>query len=125
MKLEINMIAKSAKEAGEYYKSLFGATLISSTNLQEEMNETIIKIGGVEIRILNENKDYGLVAPTGETINTMWINLIVDDINEIFDKISELNCTVISPITQFKEMNAVNGVLKDKYNYIWVINQKM
>ncbi len=89
------------------------------------MNEAIIKIGGVEIRILNKNKEYGLIAPTSETVSSMWINLIVDDINEVCDKAVNLNCNIISPVTEFKEMNAINAVFSDKYNYTWVINQKM
>lgn len=125
MKLEINMVVKDARESADYYESLFGATIISKTDLDSELNETNMEIGGVDIKVLNENKDYGLIAPTSGSVSSMWINLIVDDINAVCDKAVELGCNMISPVTEFPEMKAINAVFSDRYNHTWVINQKM
>ena len=125
MEVEINMVVNDARESADYYASLFGATILSKTDLEKELNEIIMEIGGVDIRVLNENKDYGLIAPTSESVSSMWINLIVDDINATCAKAVELDCNMISPITEFPEANAINAVFSDKYNHTWVINQKM
>ena len=119
------MVVKGAKESADYYKSLFGAEVLSKTDLEDELNEIQMEIGGVEIKVLNENKDYGLIAPTSESVSSMWINLIVDDIQATVDKAVELECNLISPITEFPDSNAKNAVFSDRYNHIWVINQKM
>ena len=125
MKLEINMVVKDARESADYYMSLFGATILSKTDMESELNEIQMEIGGVEIKVLNENKDYGLIAPTSESVSSMWINFIVDDIKAVCDKAVELECNIISPITEFPDSNAINAVFSDRYNHIWVINQKM
>ena len=124
MKLEINMVVKDARESADYYTLLFGATILSKTDLETQLNEMVMEIGGVVIKVLNENKDYGLIAPSGPG-GSMWINLIVDDIKTVVDKAVELECNMISPITEFPEMNAINAVFSDRYNHVWVINQKM
>lgn len=124
MELEINMVVKDAKESAELYKELFDADILSKTDLEKETNEIIMRIGGVEIRVLNENKDFGLIAPTKGTVSSMWVNLIVDDIEALIKRATELNSHIISPITKF-ENNAINAVFSDKYNHTWVINQKV
>ena len=124
MKLEINMVVKGAKESADYYKSLFGAKILSKTDLESELNEIQMEIGGVEIKVLNENADYGMIAPTSESVKSTWINLIVDDIKATIDKAVELECNIISPITEFPDSKAINAVFSDRYNHIWVINQK-
>ena len=125
MKLEINMVVKDARESADYYSSLFGATILSKTDLDSDINETIMELGGVEIRVFNENKDPGLVALTSESVSSVWINLIVDDIKATGDKAVKLECNMISPITEFPDVKAINAVFSDRYNHTWVINQKM
>lgn len=125
MKLEINMVVSDAKQAAGYYSRIFSATILSKTDLERELNETRMVVGDTEIRVLNENKDYGLVAPTSESVSSMWINLYVNDIKEVCDNAIQNDCIFISPITEFPESNAINAVIKDKFNHVWVINQKM
>lgn len=57
MKLEINMIVSNAKDAADYYKKLLNAEIISQTDNEQGMNETMMKLGEVEVRVLDENQD--------------------------------------------------------------------
>ncbi len=125
MKLEINMVVKNARQAADYYETLFKAQILSKTDLEAAMNETMMVIGGTQIRVLNENTDFGLIAPSEEVPSSMWINLYVDDIHKQCQIAEELGCFIISPVTEFAESNAINAVFRDQYGHIWIINQKM
>lgn len=125
MKLQINMVVKNAKESADYYKTLFGADIISQTDLEESLNETMMSIGNTERKVLNENRDYGLIATSEDSVSSMWINLYVEDINKQIQLAEDAECIIISPVTEFPENKAINAVFRDKYGHVWVINQIM
>ncbi len=123
MKLEINMIVKDAYLAGNMYQEIFNVDLISQTNYENiNLNETLLNLSGVEVRLLNENVDYGLFAPDENSVNTIGLNLIVDNIEEIVIRAEANDSVIISPITEY-ETGKKNAVIRDKFNYIWVLNQ--
>lgn len=123
MRLEVNMVVINAKEAGEYYKNLLKAEILSTTDFNQGMNETMIKIGGIEIRILDENKNLSMFAPEKVGGSSMWLNIWVDDIDEYYNHVVDQGVQVISPVQEFPGP-AKNAVFADKFNHVWVINQK-
>ena len=122
--LEINMVVSDAKEAADYYTKVLGAQIISRTDNEAGMNETIMSIGGVEIRVLDENKELGMSAPTEVGGGSIGINLFVEDIDQFFDNAIKEGCKVLSPITEFPDIPAKNAVFSDKFNHQWVVNQQ-
>lgn len=124
MKLEINMIVTDAIEAGDYYKKVLNAEVISQTDNEAGMNETIMKLGGVEIRILDENKDLGLIAPVEVGAVSIGINLFVNNIDVFFNNAIKEGGNTLSPIQEFPDIPAKNAVFSDKFNHIWVVNQQ-
>lgn len=125
MKLEINMIVNEAKKAADFYSKLFGAEILSVTDLDQGMNETMMVVAGVEFRVLDENPDFGMVAPTENSPVPMGVNLFVDDINKQAETAKELGCTILMPVTEYPDSNAINFVFRDVFSHTWVINQKM
>jgi len=123
MRVEVNMVAKSAKEAAKYYEKLFNAITKMETDHEGQLNEVVLEVGGTDIRILDENPDFGLVAPTDESIASTWLSVYVEDIYQLNEVCHEQNCQIISPITEFNEGRAINLVFKDVFNHVWVINQ--
>lgn len=124
MKLEINMIVSSAKEAADYYKKVLGAEILSQTDNEQGMNETMMKLGDVEVRVLDENMDMGMVAPAQVGGQSIGINLFVADIEAFFDNAISEGCSVLSPVQEFPEIPAKNAVFSDKFNHLWVVNQQ-
>lgn len=123
MLVEINMITKDALESGKYYQKLFGAKIKSSTDQKLGLNESILIMGNVEIRLLDENLEYGLIAPKEDNVSSIGLNVIVKDIKAIAKKATELGCAMLSPVTTFETQGAINCVFKDPYNHVWVINE--
>ncbi|GAB5494129.1 MAG: hypothetical protein Phog2KO_43440 [Phototrophicaceae bacterium] len=125
MKTEINMVVPNAKEAADFYENLFGAEILSKTDLDQGSNETKMVVGGTPYRILDENKAFGMIAPAEGVPSSMWVNLFVDDINKQVKIAEDAGCAIFSPVTEFPEQNAINAVFMDIYGHMWIINQKM
>lgn len=124
MKIEINIIVSDAKESADYYKKILNAKIISKTDNEKGMNETMMKLGEVPVRVLDENQEMGMFAPDKVGGQSIGINLFVDDIESFVDIITKENCSILSPITEFPEIPAKNAVFSDKFNHVWVVNQK-
>lgn len=124
MKLEINMIVTDSKAAGSYYKEILNAKIISQTDNELGTNETMLELGWVEVRILDENKALGLIAPTQIEAKSLGINLFVDNIDAFFNNAIEKWCQVLSPVQEFPDIPAKNAVFSDKFNHLWVVNQQ-
>ncbi|MDR9829146.1 hypothetical protein RCJ22_26500 [Vibrio sp. FNV 38] len=124
MKLEINMIVSNAKVAGDFYRKALNAQVISQTDEVQGMNETLMKLADTEIRVLDENKDFGMFAPAQVGTASIGINLYVADIESFFNNAVNEGCTVLSPVQEFPGKQAKNAVIADKFNHVWVINQQ-
>ena len=124
MKLEVNIIVADAKAAADYYKKVLNAEIISQTDNEAGMNETMLKLGGVAIRVLDENKDLGMIAPAQVGTQSIGINLFVDDIDLFFNNAIKEGCKILSPIQEFPKTPAKNAIFSDKFNHLWVINQQ-
>jgi len=55
---------------------------------------------------------------------SVGINLFVDDIETFFNNAVKQGCKTLSPVQEFPEMPAKNAVFSDKFNHLWVVNQK-
>lgn len=124
VRLEINMIVTDAKQAAVYYKKVLGAEIISQTDNKSGMNETMMKLGGVDIRVLDENKDLGLFAPVKVGTSSIGINLFVNDIDVFVNNAVKAGCKILSPVQEFPDIPAKNAVFSDQFNHLWVVNQK-
>lgn len=124
MKLEVNMIVSDAKAAADYYKKVLNAEIISTTDNEAGMNETMMSLGGVAVRVLDENKDMGMFAPAQVGGSSVGINLFVADIDAFFNNAIAQGCKVLSPVQEFPEIPAKNAVFSDKFNHLWVVNQQ-
>ena len=113
MKLEVNVIVRSAKEAADFYMNLFGAKILSKTDLDQGNNETKMVVANTEFRVLDENPEYGLVGPKEGVPASIGINLFVDDIHAQAKIAEELGCETLSPVTDFG--HAMNTVFKDVF----------
>ncbi|WP_340818262.1 VOC family protein [Methanolobus sp. WCC4] len=121
--MEIDMVVEDAIGAADHYAELFGAMILSKTDMEKNLNEAILIIAGTEIRLLNENKDYDLFSPNSDMSSAMWISLTVEDIESLYEKALEMGGRSIQPITEYKEINVKNAVFEDKFGHVWVLNQ--
>lgn len=121
--VEIDMVVENSLKAFNTYEKVFDAEKIESTDYEKGLNEVIFTIAQNRFHLIDENKEYDLVAPTKDTPTTQWFNIITEDIEETYNKAKEEKFKIIQPITEIKEIGAKNTILTDPYGYQWMIHQ--
>ena len=121
--VEINMIVKDSLIASKLYEKAFKAEIIEATSYEKGLNEVIFKIFDTQFHLLDENKEYGLYAPTKDKTNSMWCNLFVEDIEAIFNRCEEERFQIIQPITKLEEFGIINAIVSDPFSYQWMFHQ--
>ena len=121
--VEIDFVVTDCIAALELYESIFEAQRIEVTELEKGHNEAVFTIYGARIHMLDENPDFQLVAPKDGDPKPMWLNVLVPDIEDTFNKAISLGCTEVMPITKMEAMGATNAMFKDTFGYLWLLHQ--
>ena len=121
--VEIDFVVKDVLETIEKYKKIFEIIIIEQTNFERGHNEVIFELYGTRFHILDENEPYGLIAPKQDTVQSIWFNILVEDIQSIWEKAMVNGCTQVMPITNMEKMGTSNAIFKDSYGYIWMLHQ--
>ncbi|MCL2115205.1 MAG: hypothetical protein FWH29_03170 [Methanobrevibacter sp.] len=121
--VEIDMIVKDSLSAFKLYEKVFNAKIIEATSYEKGLNEVIFSMLDARFHMLDENKEYGLYAPSKDKPNSMWCNLLVEDIEDIFNKSKKEGFTIIQPLTELKEFGVINAIVSDPYGYHWMLHQ--
>lgn len=121
--VEIDFVVNDSLVAISLYEKVFEIEIIQSTNYERGVNEVIFSIYGTRFHMLDENLEYQLKAPTSEHPNTIWFNVLVDDIRGTWDRALALGCTEISPLTDMMNGALTNAIFIDPFGYQWMLHQ--
>jgi len=84
--VEIDMVVTDSLQALELYEKIFEIERVEVSNLPKGENEAVFTLYGVRFHLLDENPQFGLVAPDQEKPKTIWFNILVPDFKETFAK---------------------------------------
>lgn len=121
--VEIDIIIENSLEALKLYKKVFEAEELEVTNYEKGLNEVVFTIQNTRFHMLDENKEYGLIAPKKDSPTFVWFNLIVKDIEEIFNKAINEGFEVLQPLQEIKEFGVINTILLDPFGYQWMMHE--
>lgn len=122
--VEIDLVVKDSLKALELYEKIFDLECLEVTNFPQGENEVIFTLYGVRFHLLDENPQFGLMAPNPDKPNnTSWFNILVPDIKETFAKAMEAGCTEVSPVTEMPDYGVSNAVFADPFGYHWMLQQ--
>ena len=121
--VEIDMVVPDSIKAITTYENIFEVDRIEVTDFREGGNEAVFNMYGTRFHLLDENVEYHLIAPKENDPKPMWINIVVPNIKETYDKAMKQNCKEIQPITEMKEMGVINAMFEDPFHYIWMLHQ--
>lgn len=122
--IEVNMVVSDSREALILYEKIFDKIeRIEVTAFAKGNNEAIFTLHNMRIHMLDENKDCGLFAPQPETPQSMWINVIVPDIKNTYQKAMEAGCAAIQPPTEIPSHGMINAIFKDRFGYPWMLHE--
>jgi uncharacterized glyoxalase superfamily protein PhnB len=121
--IEINMIVADSVKAAALYERVFGAENVEVTNQGKGSSESLFKLYGIQFHLLDENPDYGMIAPKDGDNKPFGMNVTVPDISAVHSSAMENGFTEIKPITEIPGMGLLNCVLTDPYGFPWVVHQ--
>lgn len=121
--VEIDMVVDDSLKALELYEKIFQIERLEVTNFPKGQNEVVFTLYGVRFHLLDENLEFGLRAPSIETPNSMWFNILVPDIKEVYSKAMEAGCTSIQEIVEMPEFAGSNAIFSDGLGYEWMLHQ--
>ncbi len=121
--IEIDFVVSDSLSALDLYNQIFGVEVIEKTALQNGVNEAIFSIYGTRFHMLDENPDHGLHAPKPGSLNPVWFNVFVDDIEATFSKAIAAGCAQAQAVTEVPGMGVKNALFVDPYGYLWMMHE--
>lgn len=125
--LIIDCVVKDAIKAYQTYATVFETRLIeSSKNLPNlSFNEAIFEIEDMQLHLFDANPQMGWQVPDSNAAQFMWFNIVVNDANELFERAINAGFEMVVPLMKDEELGIWNSVVKDPFNYSWVIEQNI
>ena len=121
--VEIDFVVKDSKVALEQYSSIFEVVIVEATDFKLGNNEAVFTIYGTRFHMLDENPKYQLFAPKEDSNQSFWFNIVVPNIQVVFDKAVATGATIIQPITKMEKMDISNAMFLDSFGYVWMLHE--
>ncbi|WP_027108513.1 VOC family protein [Lacticigenium naphthae] len=121
--VEIDFVSGDSLKALDLYEKIFEIKRIEVSDLPKGENEVVFELEGVRFHMLDENPAFGLNAPTSEHPNTIWFNVSVSDIKEVYAKALKEGCMEIQPVTELPDHGVANAIFVDPFGYQWMLHQ--
>ena len=121
--IEINFVLKDSLEALKLYEQLFDIKVIEKSELPRGQNEAVFTLYDMRFHMLDENKEFNLHAPVKGGSTSLWFNVLVEDLEEIYHRALDLGCTSLQEITHFEVFGVSNASVLDPFGYVWLLQQ--
>ncbi|NZA39060.1 VOC family protein [Eubacterium callanderi] len=121
--VEIDMVVTDSLKALELYEKIFEVKRIEVTDYPKGTNEAVFTIYDTRFHMLDENPEYQLIAPKPGQPQSVWYNVLVPDIQAVYDKAIAAGCAEIQPVIEMPEMGAANAMFADAFGYVWMLHQ--
>ena len=121
--VEIDFVVTDSLAALALYEKIFEVTRVEVTSFPAGQNEAVFTVYGVRFHMLDENPEFQLIAPKPDAPQSMWLNVLVPDINAVHQKAMNAGCFEIQPVTELSDFGVSNSVFKDTFGYVWMLHQ--
>lgn len=121
--VEIDFVVSDSLKALDLYEQIFEVKRVDVSNLPTGENEAVFTISDTRFHMLDANPDFHLHAPDPDHPNTMWINIVVPDIEKTYNLAIEAGSKEIQPITELPEYGVTNAIFSDPFGYVWMLHQ--
>ncbi len=116
------LIVKGGKKAIEYYKTAFGAQVLSVMNGPDGQSvmHAELKIGDTKIYVGDENPDMGAVSPQTLGGSPVSLNIYTEDCDAMFKRAIAAGATVKMPLENMFWGDRY-GKITDPFGHHWGI----
>ncbi|MCL2137005.1 MAG: VOC family protein [Coriobacteriia bacterium] len=121
--VEIDFVVTDCLLALDFYEGFFDIARVEVTDNQAGSNEAIFTMYGCRFHMLDENPAFYLIAPKPGDPKSMWVNIVLDDIQQCYDKALAAGCTEIQGVTENAALGLSNAIFVDPFGYIWMLHE--
>lgn len=121
--VEIDMVVTDSLEALSLYESIFEVKRIEVTHFEKGRNEAVFSVYDTRFHLLDENSEFGLCAPKPDVPRSVWFNITVPDIEEVYALAMRAGCTEIQAVTAMPDFGISNAMFTDPFGYVWMLHQ--
>lgn len=117
------MVVTDSLQALALYESIFEIERVEVSDFPKGENEVIFTLYGVRFHMLDANPKFQLKAPEPDRPNTIWYNILVQDIKETYEKAMNAGCIEVQPVTEMPDYGVSNAMFSDPFGYLWMLHQ--
>ncbi len=121
--VEVDLVVQDSLKALAFYNEVFGVETLEVSNFDKGLNEAVFNLFGVRFHLLDENKEYHLVAPKEGDSKPVWINVAVEDIRSTLRKAMDHGAALVQDIVEMPEMGISNAIFADPFGHVWLLHQ--
>ncbi len=121
--VEIDFVMKNSLETIGLYERIFEVEKLEVTEFPIGQNEAVFNIYGTRFHILDENPEYGLLAPTEGDGRSLWFNVAVPDLGKVHDDAILNGCVEVQAPTEMLNFGVINSIFIDPFGYMWMLHE--
>ena len=115
------LVIKGAAQAIEYYKKVFGATVVVRMDGPEgRVGHAELQIGSSRIMLADENPSMGATSATTIGNSPVSLYLYLPDVDKVVDKAVAEGAKILKPV-QDQFYGDRSGFLQDPFGHFWGI----
>ncbi len=115
------LVIKGAAQAIEYYKKVFGATVVVRMDGPDgRVGHAELQIGDSRIMLADENQNTGATSATTIGNSPVSLYLYLPDVDKIVDKAVAEGAKILKPV-QDQFYGDRSGFLQDPFGHFWGI----
>ncbi len=121
--VEIDFVVKNSLETIELYERIFEVERLEVTEFPIGQNEAVFNIYGTRFHILDENPEYGLLAPKEGDARSLWFNVAVPNLIKVHDDAILNGCIEMQAPTEVMDFGVINSIFVDPFGYMWMLHE--
>ncbi|WP_125763537.1 VOC family protein [Companilactobacillus hulinensis] len=118
--IELDIVVTDAMTSAETFSKVFDVNILEVQSTAKKNDTVLVDMEGMHVHFLSKNEEVGFKVPD-QTPETIWVNVIVDDIEKTRDAAVKAGFELIIPITKEPYEGLLYMLLKDSDNYQWMV----
>ncbi len=115
------LVIKGAAQAIEYYKKVFGATVVVRMDGPDgRVGHAELQIGSSRVMLADENQSMGATSATTIGNSPVSLYLYLPDVDKVVDKAVAEGAKILKPV-QDQFYGDRSGFLQDPFGHFWGI----
>lgn len=115
------LVIKGAAQAIEYYKKVFGATVVVRMDGPDgRVMHSELQIGSSRIMLADENQSMGATSATTIGNSPVSLYLYLPDVDKVVDKAVAEGAKILKPV-QDQFYGDRSGFIQDPFGHLWGI----